>query len=98
MCVWAEVVNRRRVGEWGARSCCDEGGQPPSCERKMGKGRDTDGRDPREKPREETEQSPADTRILHWASSESQNKCEVMHLISNQSRTCTDEGRQGRFD
>jgi hypothetical protein len=65
-------------------------------ETKMGGGvGETYERDMREKPDEERDQSPSNTRILACASSGSQSTCEAKYLVPNQSRACTDEQRQG---
>jgi hypothetical protein len=48
-------------------------------------------RDTRKKPGEESDQSPADSCILHCTSSESRTNCGDVHLVPNQSRACTNE-------
>jgi len=60
-------------------------GDSATCfETKMGGGVGrTYGRDTREKPGEERDQSPSNTRILRCASSGSQSTCEAMYLVPN---------------
>jgi hypothetical protein len=55
-------------------------------------------RDTRQKPGEESDQSPADSCILHCTSSESKTDCGAIHLVPNQSSACTNERCQGRID
>jgi hypothetical protein len=72
------------VDECGARSSYKRESSTSCFQAKMAVGVwGTYGRDTREKPGEERDQSPANTRILHCASGRSRSKYEVVHLVPN---------------
>ena len=69
---------------WGTRSFYHERELSHLLRDKMsGEVRGTYGRDTREKPGEESDQSPSNTRILRCALSGSQSTYKVMYLVPN---------------